>query len=193
MKTHKITRKQAKEILNYFKPCSKWKEKITQAIIDSETTNIIVSNELLLEGYNEANDTQKKLIEKYFKIEKPIDISNKYNTWAKIVKKLGEKECKLPHSNPKTIEEKSENAKRMLSRIIRVYNDGWIADWNNSNEYKYFIYLSFPVHGGLAAFHACAWSSNAAGSSVDLAIKDRKTAEIIIKNFPGILKDYFMK
>lgn len=29
-----------------------------------------------------------------------------------------------------------------LSQLMAVYNDGWVADWNNSKYHKYVIYLS---------------------------------------------------
>lgn len=190
MKTQKITRSNLQVVYNSI--CQDWQKKLEKILLWSEGKQIEIPETLIQKGYKAANAEQKKLIEKYFKIEKPENIFEKYNTLDKIIKKVGKENINLPYLKPKTALEKSLNARVWLSVIISVYNNGYIFDFKNSSQYKYWIYKYLSIGGGLVP-GVGRWSGCiVVHGPVDLTIKDRITGEAIIKNFPKIVDDYLM-
>ena len=45
-------------------------------------------------------------------------------------------------------EERCINAFKKLLNIVKVFNQGWIPDWDNKNEYKYYPYFYMNKNGG---------------------------------------------
>jgi hypothetical protein len=129
----------------------------------------------------------------------PQSIIEEGNDWEEIVKpidnyldvldKLGNEAEKLPYKNPKTPLEKSINARIMFFNICKVYNGDHKFDFNNVNQYKYWIYPYFS--GGRSVLCSYVWCECLVGP-LDLAIKDLKTANEIKSKFESIIKNYFM-
>lgn len=46
----------------------------------------------------------------------------------------------LPWNKPNTPEKVSQNGFAKLQLIKKTFNEGWIADFNNSNQYKYYTW-----------------------------------------------------
>ena len=68
-----------------------------------------------------------------------------------------------------------------LSQVMAVYNDGWVADWNNPNQTKWCIIYSYykiriTIFVGIKQF---------------LAFKDRETAQEFYINFKEDIEIYF--
>lgn len=189
MKDQKITRKKLKELYNHFKSCNKWKDIIGNILIEETGTSINVSGSKLQEAYNEANDTQKRLIEKYFKIEKPIDIRSKIKDFNSILKLSGEKlKNILPWKNPKTKEQISQNGLAKLQLVTKVYNGEIVLDFNNLNQRKYYNWF-YKVSGGWHLYGVC--------SDVDFAclpfglyFKSEEDARDAVSKFLDIYKEY---
>lgn len=185
--THKIKKSELKVIFDNV--CQDWQKKLTNILLWAEGKDVEISDEILQQGYKEANADQKKLIEKYFKIEKPQDICDKIQTWNDVLKINNLKTYKDLIPNAKTKEEKSINDFNKFLLICKAYNNGWEADIKNTSQNIYYIYRYFS--DGVLSFGVSRYFSYAR-YSLGLHLKEEKYAKDIIKKFPDILIDYFM-
>jgi hypothetical protein len=82
-----------------------------------------------------------------------------------------------------------EIAYRKLKIITKAYNEGWEPDWNNKNEYKWYLwfYMDKPGFRLYVADHCCA--SSTVGSR--LCFKSEKLALDAAKKFESIYKQFF--
>lgn len=184
MNTQKIKKSDLKLIYNSI--CQDWQKKLQEILLWSEGKEVEISEELIQQGYKEANNDQKKLIEKYFKIETPKSIIDQIKDINSVYKILGVKR-NLPYKTPKTKEEKCLNAIYDLLNIAKAYNGNWIPDWKNSNEYKWVIYFSGGGSGLDCSYvnHGCSYPSGAHFSKKEYA-EDSKV------KFENIWLDFFM-
>lgn len=186
MNTQKIKKSDLKVI--YSSVCENWQKKLQEILLWSEGKEVEISEELIQQGYKEANNDQKKLIEKYFKIETPKSIIDKIKDINSVYEILGVKR-NLPYKNPKTKEEKCLNATYDLLNIAKAYNGDWVPDWKNSNEQKWYIYKYFSEGGfGLDVYFYC----NGCSYSSGLHLQKKEYCENIKVKFKNILEDYFM-
>lgn len=87
-------------------------------------------------------------------------------------------------------EQKSMNAMCKIFEIARIYNKGWIPDFNNTDQYKYVPYLYKDANGR--------WVVNNNSVSynsywpVSLHYKSRELALKAINEFREIYNDYLM-
>lgn len=149
MNTQKIKKSDLKVIYNSI--CKVWQKKLQEILLWSEGKEVEIPEELIQQGYKEANNDQKKLIEKYFKIETPKSIIDQIKNINDVYKILGIKR-NLPYKTPKTKEEKCLNATYDLLNIAKAYNGDWIPNWGNSSQYKWSIYFS---GGGSGLYSYC--------------------------------------
>lgn len=73
--------------------------------------------------------------------------------------------------------------------IARALNEGWIPDWNNENEYKYFPYFKMKSGFGFSASHFGRWHSNS-GVGSRLCFRTRELAEYAGKQFEDIYNEF---
>jgi hypothetical protein len=53
--------------------------------------------------------------------------------------------------------EPDEIAYRMAKLVCLAFNEGWLPDWTNSNEYKYFSWFNMGSSSGVGfSYHGCA-------------------------------------
>jgi hypothetical protein len=86
-----------------------------------------------------------------------------------------------------------------LMVIIEALNGGWIPDFTDMDQKKYYVFAAWSrsesediaVYLGLEASHpGYAWTASSLGAR--LALKDRKTAEYAMKNFKSLYEEFFM-
>lgn len=146
--TQKIKRSDLKVI--YDNVCQDWKNIITDMLLWNVESSIEIEEETILKGYNQANSEQKVLLEKYFKINKPINLIEKIKTWKDVLKYAKEKgyTFNLPYpEKTKVKEEISLNALCKIHLLAKVFNENWVADFNNSNQYKYYPWFEKKSSG----------------------------------------------
>jgi hypothetical protein len=183
MNTQKIKKSDLKII--YENVCEYWQKILQDLILWSESSEIEISNDLIQKGYNEANDKQKKLIEKYFKLENS-DILSKIKDFKDILK-LSNKTLKdiLPYQKPTTENQVKINALAKIQLIEEVVNEGWKPNWSNSNEYKHYIWFEFKKSVGWVV---CAFADCCFGCGGEVAFyKSKKISHFVSKTF---LKEY---
>lgn len=145
-------------------------------------THLKLSLEKAQTTYKNGNAEAKKLLidlygEEHFKID-VVDRLKDYESACKILNRL-----------PLLIDDFSflgkDQARRQFARHkivtgIEAINDGWIADFENEDQYKYYNWLSNRKNGfSFVCDHD--FGSCTAGS--DLYIENREKAELIQKLF----------
>jgi len=148
-----------------------------------------MKNYINIEGKDiELTEEQIKLIKE--SIVKPVKELPK--TW----KELGEitgyyaNSCSVPrpeknitnseaHKNIFATKEQAEAsiALAQLSQLKAVYNDGWVADWDNGNIVKHVICFCDNV-----LIASTAWST-----STFLSFKDKETRDLFLENFRELI------
>lgn len=82
-----------------------------------------------------------------------------------------------------------EFAYRQIKLIAKVLNEGWVPDWSDSNQYKYFPYFKHKSGFGLSYYGTNIWHSfTFVGSR--LCFKSAELAEYVGKQFADIYNDY---
>jgi len=129
-----------------------------------------------LKAHEEANTKGKSLLENLFgKSVFLKDVKDRIKNFDDVLKENGisredfETSCKGL--------EPDEIAYRMAKLVCLAFNEGWIPDWTNSNQYKYFPWFNMGSSSGVgfSSFVFDFWnSSSAVGSrlcfkSADLA------------------------
>ena len=85
-----------------------------------------------------------------------------------------------------------EIARRKLETITAALNDGWVPDWNNTDEWKFYPYFAIePNHYGALAGLSYAGTYSAASSSdayigSRLCFHDRETAAYAGRTFADL-------
>lgn len=144
MKTQKISRQNLLELYNNV--CENWQKEITKLVLFQTTNEIEVEQSLITKAFSEANEKQSKLLNKFFKVEKERDeeLMEIASSWNNLLKYLKKKESDiLPYYKPQTKLEISINNQIKLYTIINFLNDGWICDFKDNNQYKYYPYFIF--------------------------------------------------
>jgi hypothetical protein len=77
--------------------------------------------------------------------------------------------------------------------IAKALNEGWVPDWSNWDEYKYYPWFDMqPSSGsGFAYGDYDFWSTYSSVGS-RLCFKSSELAEYAGKQFEGLYKDYFV-
>lgn len=106
---------------------------------------IKISEEKARQMYKTASKDIKELLEANFEssILNP-NIMDIIKIEEDVYKYSGKKkEDVLPYKNPKTKQEKSLNALAFIYLLCEILNEGWITDFSDSNQYKYYPYFEF--------------------------------------------------
>lgn len=96
----------------------------------------------------------------------------------------------LPYEDPKTKDQEAINAYAKIFIIARALNEGWVPDWKNSSQYKYYPWFDLSAGSGFSYY---GYGDSLAGTSVGsrLCYKSRELAEYAGKQFLAIYKEAF--
>ena len=86
---------------------------------------------------------------------------------------------------------KDEKAYRLLKMIASALNEGWIPDWSNYSEFKYFPWFDMDTSSasGFAYYGCDDWCSNSNVGS-RLCFKSRDLAKYAGQQFEEIYRDF---
>lgn len=87
---------------------------------------------------------------------------------------------------------KDEIAYRKLKTIAEALNEGWLPDWTDWNEYKYFNWLYIDSAGFVCASTDGTVASTNSGVGSRLCFKTRELASFAGKQFEDIYNDYLL-
>lgn len=189
MKKQLISRENLGELYKLVDNCNTYKSKIeTYLKKDMFAHSFEISQAEIDEAFSQANSSQREALLKYFKkSETPQD---RINSWKDVLKELKITESSLNLiKNPKTKENKSRNALIKLFCIVKAYNRGWIPDWKNTNQYKYYNYFSLSGGSWLVG---CSYGYFSLHAPSGLYFESSQSASDAISKFREIYNDYFM-
>jgi hypothetical protein len=84
-----------------------------------------------------------------------------------------------------------EIAYKILKVIVEVLNEGWVPDWKNSSQYKYYPWFDMSSGSGLSYdVYDYQYSDSDVGSR--LCFKSRELAEYAGKQFIKLYTDFFI-
>ncbi len=140
-KDQTITRDNLKAI--YDIACSSWKSKLDgYAKRNPFESEISLTQSEIDEMFKASDTSQIGVLKKFFSV--PLDIRDKVKSFIDA--------CIILNIDHKSVfsltDTKGEAAFKRLKVIIRALNEGWWPDWNNQNEYKYWIW--WTMKGGFS-------------------------------------------
>ena len=130
--------------------------------------------ELAIQTYHEL--VKKELPKSWEELK---EVKGYYTSHLSIVFFQDVCKTKITNKNIFATKEQAESSIAMakLSQLITVYNDGWVADYNNCNL-KYVIYYNKEKPIITEVFNGRAF----------LTFKDKETAELFLKNFKDLIE-----
>jgi len=140
--------------------------------------NLKIELEKAVEAYNNGSAEIKKLLidlhgEEHFL----IDIKDRVKGYKDALKVLCRHGLTL---DAFTLGRSDKQAKREFARhkivtVIEAINEGWIPNWDNENEYKWFNYFRNKSRG----FSSGSYYYNVCNSGSDLAIQSSDKADYV--------------
>lgn len=175
--------------------CQGWKTKIDGYAsrnlygCDVEITEVEID-----EMFKAADASQKKVLLKFFK--RPESIMDKIKSFKDAYESLGIKTygdayklLKLKRKNfADALIKDCDDEFLIVAIIVAALNEGWIGDWNNSNESKYFPW--FDMSDG-SYYYYNGWSTSS-GTSTRLCLKNADLAMYAGKQFNKEFKSYML-
>jgi len=158
-----------------------------------ETINITKQN--AKNAYNEANSETKKVLQKLFGTE---IISENITDRIKTIDDFLDK-SKLDDFEKNLVEYKGTNRKIigaralfLLEMLSEALNEGWVANWDDSNENKHYPYFEYsPGVGFSYGDYRYGYSITFVGSR--LCYKTVELAEYAGKQFKDLYNDFLTK
>lgn len=189
MEAQKISRSGLQELYNLSDVCSGYKTKIEEYLKkDLFSSEIQISQDDIEKAFSAANTGQKKAMLKYFK--KTTTGLEEIKDFKDVLKALKITQASLGLiKNARSAEDKCANALKKLLCIAKLYNKGWIPNWTNSNEYKYFPYLYFSEGSWVLGVNCNLYG---VGFPSGLYFRTEPLAQLAIETFPDIYDDYLM-
>lgn len=143
------------------------------------------------EGTPEIKNLLKTLCPDYIQ---PENVMERIKTFEDALRELGEQDENvkiLLAYNGINRDMIAAQAHMKLTLIARVLNEGWIPDWTNNNEYKYYPWFDMSSGSGLSFLdYGTQGSHSACGSR--LCFKTRGLAKYAGEQFNSIYKDLFI-
>lgn len=147
-----------------------------------------IQTENALRAHGVAGNEGKKLLEALF----GADVFTPKNIMDRV--KTFEDACEIEGIDPESVidinDSIDEIAYKKLKIIIRALNQGFVFDWTDSNQYKYYPYFRANSSGFGFAYNDCdRWDTvTLVGSR--LAFKSRELAEYAGKQFIDLYNDF---
>jgi hypothetical protein len=143
-----------------------------------------IKKENAIAAFKSATAEGRALLTKLFGKENLYEkITDRIKAFADVEEVSGRK---LTHRSDETVD---EFAYRQIKLIAEVLNEGWVPDWSNQNEYKYFPYFKHMSGFGLSFDGTRNWRTFASVGS-RLCFKSVELAECAGKQFADIYNDY---
>lgn len=180
--TNKLSRKQLNQLYKSFN-CSTWKNKIGELALSTENNEIIISDDYINLLLKDGTKEQLSLVtSKEFGIILPkedkgiIDRVKTFEDALNIVGIEDEDDYILLNYKGKNVGILAQVASLKLSIIAKALNEGWIPDWNNSSQYKYYPWFKSDGSGSGWVYDGCFGWYSVSGVGSRLTFKTRELA-----------------
>lgn len=156
-----------------------------------ETLQVTKAN--ALEAYEEAGPKIKVVLEKLFgKKVFAKSIMDVIKSWEDVCELNDTDPVKcLPFPSPSDKHQEAVNGFFKMTIIADALNEGWVPDWDNSNEYKYSPW--FKHSGGGFSYFDCDFGLATSYVGARLVFKSSALAEYAGKQFLDIYKTFHTK
>ena len=158
-------------------------------------TTLAIQKTAVITAFNNADTSGKKLLEDLFPNQKLSgEITDRVKTFEDACAVLGfdSQDISLEvHGKALSKDIKSIAAYTKLIIICRALNEGWVPDWTNDDQYKYYPWFDLSSGSGLSYLdYANAGSRSAVGSR--LCLKSEELAKYVSTQFNPEYKDYML-
>lgn len=154
---------------------------------------IEISKENAMKAYNEGCSDVKKVLTNLFgkEVFTPANIMDRVKSFEDACGILGlHSYSEIPFEDPQTKDQEAVNAYAKLFIIAKALNEGWVPDWNNSSQTKFYPWFDMRAGSGFS-YHGCDGSHTASRVGSRLCYKSRELAEYVGKQFLAIYKEAF--
>jgi hypothetical protein len=131
------------------------------------------------EALEELTQIESRVIELRKIIEASANIYDRVKTVEDAIQILG----------VSTYAQKQVRAFNDLCIIIKVLNEGWYPNWQDTNEKKYYIWWN--MRGGFS-LHAVHYNDGTTDVPSALCFKSRELAEYCSKQFKNLYEDLYL-
>ena len=152
---------------------------------------ITIDKEKLVQAYKAATDEQKQLLADLYgeEIFRPRDITEHIKTFDDAFHALGEEHPLIREFINKSYGSSPDLKAYMKLRIIcAALNEGWVANYHNLEQDKWFPWFTYRDGGFVYALAGNSASYSNAYHGVRLAYKTKELAEYAGKQFVDIYK-----
>ena len=119
------------------------------------------------------------------------DIVERIKTFDDACNELGITNAELVVSGEIENDFKSVSAYQKLIIITRALNEGWVPNWKDDSEYKYYPWFNMSSGYGLS-FSAYAYRHSDSGVGSRLCFKSRQLSDYAGKQFIKEYTDFFI-
>ena len=155
--------------------------------------NLQIKKENALKAYQEGCNDVKNVLSNLFgkEIFIPKNITDRVKTFEEACSLLGKDPNDFLPDGVPAEDSNSIVAYCKLIIIARALNEGWVPDWKNSNQYKYYPWFDMSSGSGLSYYgYAGQYSLSTVGSR--LCFKSRELAEYAGTQFIDLYKEFFI-
>lgn len=187
MSTQSIERQDLKVLYELPNVCEKYKAKIRKYLSDHLFDDIILIKDSDIEfAFNEGLPSHKRVLLKYFKLAEKKSPKN----FKEILKHFDMSESDLNLiKDPDNAEEISRNDYARLLLAVKYYNGDWKPNWNETNEYKWYVYFYKSRGRWVVGVYS---HYNLAHRPSGVYFKNKEGAEHSAKILADIYKGYLM-
>jgi len=118
-------------------------------------------------------------------------IMDRVKTFEDACNELGIQKSELAVSGEIESDFRSISAYAKLIIIVRALNEGWVPDWANDSQYKYYPWFDMSSGSGLSYDDCDNRNSNSIVGS-RLCFKSQELAKYAGKQFIDVYKDFFI-
>gem|GEM_PF-1408490 len=145
-----------------------------------------------IKAFNAADDSNKEMLANLLGKEHFLNIEDRIQTFEDALEIDGEKDkdvlwlINYSGSHPDMV-----SAANFMKAVIltRVYNEGWVADYKDSNQPKYEIIYKHKPGFGLAYHDYDGWSTHT-GVGSRLCFKTPELGKHVTTKHPEIFRDF---
>ena len=151
---------------------------------------LTVDKKNALRAWNEADNKGKKLLENLYGKDtfENQNITDRIKTFEDAREETGRPDVPDFSMLPKDMRKHFEALYKMIV-IAEALNEGWIPNWDNANECKYYPYFVMSSSSFAFVSALCDFSVACAGCGSRLRFKTRELAEYAGKQFIELWKE----
>jgi hypothetical protein len=152
-----------------------------------------ITKDNALKAYNEGCDDVKKVMCNLFGKENfiPKNIMDRVKTFEDALMVLGKYESDILPDGVPAADSKSIIAYCKLIIIARALNEGWVPDWKDQRQYKYYPWFDMSSGSGLS-FDVCGGQRSNSYVGSRLCFKTAELAKYAGTQFIELYKDFFI-